>query len=325
MRLSIIIPIYNSDLYLKDALDSLINGTYKNLEIIVIDDASTDQSLDILKLYAQKFPDKIKLIVNNQNLGQSMARNKGLEVATGDYIGFLDSDDFVHPKMYEVMIEEARNNNYPDVISVGLAFVRNNNFLLHVPDIYRQPKKAFNVLENPKLILNESPSVCSHLFKRETITCQFLENKMWEDVAFTFSHLFNANRVLQIPGSYYYYRKKADSGVSSKGFVPNKHLLDIFDVADKILIETKKQGRYETLKPQIKFIQIATCLQRASEVLYWDIDPLLKADIINKLNETIKKKYGDWEKIPIEQLSTRVGIMELEKIKEIVNSSKTLK
>src|SRR5690606_32725285 len=92
-KISIIIPIYNASAFLEKCIDSVINQSYDNLEIILINDGSTDSSLDICKKYANS-DDRIKLI-NKENGGVSSARNMGLEVVTGDYIGFVDSDDYI--------------------------------------------------------------------------------------------------------------------------------------------------------------------------------------------------------------------------------------
>lgn len=91
---TIIIPVYNTEKYLKKCLNSVVNQTYKNLEIIVINDASSDNSLAILENYAKKYKN-IKLVNNPVNLGVSISRNIGLDCANGDYIYFLDSDDFI--------------------------------------------------------------------------------------------------------------------------------------------------------------------------------------------------------------------------------------
>ncbi len=103
MKLSIIIPVYNTSKYLRRCLDSVLNQTYKDLEIIVINDGSNDDSLSILNEYANK-DERIK-VIDKKNEGVSIARNKGLEAATGELIAFVDSDDAIVPDMYEVMID----------------------------------------------------------------------------------------------------------------------------------------------------------------------------------------------------------------------------
>ena len=314
MKVSVIVPIYNSEAYLKDCLDSLVNQTLEEIEIIAIDDASTDQSFNILQQYQRKYPNKLKIFQHETNLGQSKTRNDGLKLATGEYIGFVDSDDYVHYQMFESMYNGAVNHHFPDVISTSLLFVKDNYYLdKNFEMITRRSGNSFDVLEQPDLVLDESPSVCTKLFRRDTLkNISFLDDKMWEDVAFSFSLLFNANRVLVFPNADYFYRKRIDSGVSSKGFQPNPKLMDIFAVADEIKIQTQNTGRYELLKEQINFIQLTTCLQRVAEVLSWDIPEERKNSLVTNLLKLITFKYGDYRRLNQDLLSSRVGFLELE-------------
>lgn len=103
-------------IFLKTCLDSLVRGTLKDIEIIAIDDCSTDNSLLILEEYAKKHPN-IKVYHNKNNLGQGASRNKGLDVAKGEYIGFVDSDDYISRTMYENMYNIAIETNVPLVLT----------------------------------------------------------------------------------------------------------------------------------------------------------------------------------------------------------------
>ena len=116
MLISVIIPVYNVEKYLSQCLDSVINQTYKNLEIICVDDSSTDNSLEILKEYAQK-DTRIKIIKNEKNLGLGLTRNEGVKVAKGEYIHFLDSDDWMNLNAYEKLFDTVKKINFPDVIT----------------------------------------------------------------------------------------------------------------------------------------------------------------------------------------------------------------
>lgn len=102
MKISVIIPVYNTGGYLPRCLDSVLNNTYRNLEVICINDGSTDESETILQHYAEK--DERVIVVNQKNAGVSAARNTGLDIATGDYIAFVDSDDWVHPQYFEILL-----------------------------------------------------------------------------------------------------------------------------------------------------------------------------------------------------------------------------
>ena len=100
-KISVIITIYNVEIYLERCLSSVINSTYENLEIICVNDGSTDHSIDILHKY--KSIDERVIIIDKENRGLSSARNAGLDIATGEYISFIDSDDWVHSRFFEIL------------------------------------------------------------------------------------------------------------------------------------------------------------------------------------------------------------------------------
>ena len=115
--ISVIIPVYGVEKYISQCLESVINQTYKNLEIIVINDGTKDRSADIAKEYAAK-DSRIK-VYDFKNGGLSVARNRGLEIATGEYISYLDSDDYLDTKMYETLLEAAMKND-ADMVKCGI-------------------------------------------------------------------------------------------------------------------------------------------------------------------------------------------------------------
>ncbi|HEX7869299.1 MAG TPA: glycosyltransferase family 2 protein, partial [Chryseobacterium sp.] len=102
-KVSVIVPVYNVENYLAKCLDSLVNQTYQNLEILVVNDGSKDGSEEIIKQYSEQYSDKIKAFTK-ENGGLSDARNFGIDRATGDYFGFVDSDDYVAETMFEEML-----------------------------------------------------------------------------------------------------------------------------------------------------------------------------------------------------------------------------
>ena len=115
-KVSVLIPVYNVEKYLSKCLDSIIQQTYKDIEIIIINDGTTDSSLDIANLYASKY--NFIHVFSYDNAGISTTRNRALEKATGDYYLFVDSDDYLHPHMIENMIEKAITTN-SDIVTCG--------------------------------------------------------------------------------------------------------------------------------------------------------------------------------------------------------------
>ena len=114
--ISIIVPVYNAELYLDRCINSVLNQTYKEFELILIDDGSTDSSLSICYDYASK--DSRIVVLSKKNEGAGLARNEGLKIAKGDYIGFVDSDDYISPDMYREMYRKAIEND-ADIVQCG--------------------------------------------------------------------------------------------------------------------------------------------------------------------------------------------------------------
>ena len=107
VKLSVIIPVYGVEKYLQACIDSVVNQTMKDIEFIFVNDASLDGSLEILRENERKYPDLICVIDSKENLMQGGARNLGIRAARGEYVGFIDSDDFIHPEMYEKLYNKA--------------------------------------------------------------------------------------------------------------------------------------------------------------------------------------------------------------------------
>ena len=127
-KVSVIIPVHNSEKYVLECINSVINQTYKNLEIIIVDDESTDNSLNIIKSIKDK---RIKLIELEKNSGAAIARNKGIEASTGDYICFLDSDDYWKLKKIEKQVKYIKDKAF--IYSEYLYLRKNNTHIAHVP------------------------------------------------------------------------------------------------------------------------------------------------------------------------------------------------
>lgn len=183
-KISIIIPVYNVKEYIKEAIESVINQTYKNIEIIIINDGANDGSEKICDEYS-KIDSRIKLI-NQKNMGLSTARNKGLECITGEYIAFLDPDDVYHPEMIEKAYKAITQKNVDCVIC---NFISQKTTKQLEKDNINEAKKAIQLSSktyNKKEILKElaegkvNNSVWNKLYKKE----------LWEDIRFPDGHVY---------------------------------------------------------------------------------------------------------------------------------------
>lgn len=160
-KISFIVPIYNVEPYLARCVDSLLNQTYENVEIILVDDCSPDNSRSIMEAYSEK-DSRVKCIFQPENMGVSAARNKGLEAATGDWIAFCDGDDWYLPEFCEEMLKSAEENN-SDFIICNYQLVSDNGPSVTVDSV----SAIKDDLSVKNVIACGSVSSCCHLFKKE--------------------------------------------------------------------------------------------------------------------------------------------------------------
>lgn len=311
IKVSIIVPVYNTEEYLENCLMSLVSQELEPIEIICIDDASTDNSYNILKKFSNKY-NNIHIFHNDTNQGQGITRNIGISLAKGKYIGFVDSDDFVSNKMYSRLYNEAESNNYPEVVSTGISFVKSDNVLRDTPSLGRG--RLYHLPKDKEKIISQSPSACNKIFLRESLSnLRFLEKTMWEDVAFTYSAIINSENLLVMNSCDYFYRRDITKGVSSKGYKINPHLSDVFKVCDFLEDNAKKQGKFDIYKEEIRLIQFSSCINRIEEISKWEnISHLDKEKLMQDMINLMLDKYGSLDQVDRDILSSRANIFLLE-------------
>ena len=198
-KVSILVPVYNVKNYLNNCLDSLIYQTMQDIEIICINDGSTDGSFEILKEYAQK-DSRIKLI-NKENSGYGASMNIGLDTATGEYIGIVEPDDFANTKMFESLYNLAVKNDAEIVKSDYLFYTTKNNQSRKAGKItFFEANKVTDARKSKKL-LKMAPSIWSAIYKRDFLVknnIRFLETAgaSYQDTSFSFKALTLAQRII---------------------------------------------------------------------------------------------------------------------------------
>lgn len=208
-KVSVLIPVYNVEKYLSKCLDSIIQQTYKDIEIIIINDGTTDSSLDIANLYASKY--NFIHVFSYENAGISTTRNRALEKATGDYYLFVDSDDYLHPHMIENMIEKAITTN-SDIVTCGYR-IECKGLSIPVSPMRKKTMDSLSALR----ALSQNKGINNYPWgKLYAASCfrnvQFpVEKKGFEDTYTVFKAIYNANRVSILPNCYYHYVKRPGS------------------------------------------------------------------------------------------------------------------
>ena len=263
VKVSIIIPIYNACDYIRPALDSVLDQTLKELEIICVDDGSTDRSLDIIKEYGKR--DGRIRIVTETNAGPGLARNNGLRRARGEYVLFLDADDFFEPTLAEDMYSEAVAKNLDitiveyDIYNSKKAIFRPNAESDH-SRIY-DGGKVTGKNEYPDCILQSNTgSAWNKLFKRSFLLekqIAFLEDvKMFEDVYFTVCALAFAERVGKIDKVLMHHRVYSEQ---SRARLFKKYYTQVPEVYAKIKAFLMKGGMYEPLAKGFLNLSVSRC------------------------------------------------------------------
>lgn len=238
-KISIIIPIYNVEAYLNRCIDSIIGQTFKDIQLILVDDGSTDKSGDICDEYAKN--DKRVLALHKANGGQGIARNFGMEYATGEYITFVDSDDFLDLKTYEVTYNMCIKHNL-EVCYFRYCRINERNeisyrlfnpeieFLLDKASVRQYMLEVFGCF--PKDIYNRarSTSACMALFRRKIIT----ENSIVfrsereiasEDIIFIIDVLDHVEKMAVLPDVFYYYFMRMNSTTTSYSEAKKQRML----------------------------------------------------------------------------------------------------
>lgn len=216
-KISVIIPVYNAEKYLKECLDSVLNQSLKELEIICVNDGSTDNSLNILKQYSEK--DNRVTVIDKKNGGVSSARNAGIEIAKGEYIAFVDSDDYLELNAYELAYSDAKSNNI-DILNFGWrGFPNESNW-----DKWRSSPKE-------KMFINDSinawfyckiganVNIWNKLYKRSFLIESGIrfstKLKYSEDLYFNFLLFPKAKIIKFIPEKFYHYRRNNNESAMS--------------------------------------------------------------------------------------------------------------
>lgn len=214
-KITVIVPVYNEEKYLEQCLDSIINQTYKNLEIILVDDGSTDSSLEICKKY-KKIDKRIK-VIHKENGGLSSARNAGLDAAHGKFIMFCDSDDYYVPKSCEILLKEI-NKKKADYVVGNYIHCREDGTWWDKPIFDQEQYKNFkiNINDHEKSFYIMSSSVCNKMFRRSFLRkhqLRFVEGIPAEDAIFTMYCFMKAERTYYVKDIMYAYRQR-NSGSS---------------------------------------------------------------------------------------------------------------
>lgn len=242
IKVSVVIPVYNVEKYLRQCLNSVVNQTLTDIEIICINDGSTDGSLEILREYEQK-DSRIRLI-NKENEGISAARNQGIELAQGEYISFIDSDDWIEENYLEALYTAAKKYNSDIACSsiIRVTGKRRRKKLVYKTEEFTVDKDKKNELTNAPI----SSYVWNKIYKRKPLLAsgvKFPVGRVYEDVIWCIKAIYYLNGVVTVPDAIYYYRKNPTSIMSTKS---EKNAKD-YAQSEKEMLEFAKEKNLKLL------------------------------------------------------------------------------
>lgn len=255
-KVSVIIPFNNVENYIEECLNSVLSQTLDDIEVILINDASTDRTLEIVEWYLQK-DSRIKLININERKGQGFARNRGIEIATGEYIGFVDSDDFIESDMFECLYNSAKTNN----TDISMCQVReyddiNENYI--TSDYYSLAclssfqDDIFSAEDTKNNILDINVALWNKIYKREylnNIGEKFPEGFIYEDLPFFFGTYLPAKRIQIVWKNLYSYRINRKNSTMQQF---NNKILDRLPMVSLTYEKLKKVPYLSDLKQKIQ-------------------------------------------------------------------------
>lgn len=286
MKISVIVPVYNTSKYLSNCLDSLVNQTLSDIEIIIINDGSTDNSIDIINEYKNKYNNIV--VIDKKNSGVSTARNSGIKIAKGKYIGFVDSDDYVDINMYEKLYNASIIGDY-DIVVCDLFTVNNNRKKRMTSGLRVNLNNKNSVRENMNSI---NATLCNKIYKTNIIKNNlFTENMEYEDVEFLYKLLPKIGNIGIVNEPLYFYNKRDDSTTHTY----SEKWYKLLDNLDLIIKYYKDNNLYNEYKKELEYMYIkytfGTFLKKISKCN--DIE-IFKKGYLTAMNK-VKERYPNYK------------------------------
>ena len=258
-EISVIIPVYNIEKYIERCIESIVRQSFQNIEIIAVDDGSTDKSGEILDSIARKNK-KIK-VIHKENGGVTSARIAGLESASGKWVGFVDGDDYISENMYEKLYTAAKENNV-DAVYTQIYFVNYKNEITVVGNTLKtviyEKENLDRLIENMFHYTGKKEggmlvSVCCNIYKKETVTPIFLnipkEIRLAEDAAFTYAYTSSREKIFVLNEPFYYYCRRENSSTEK---IYNNYLIQVNKMWLFLKEHFENHRKAEILMPQLK-------------------------------------------------------------------------
>ena len=282
-KVSVIVPIYNVEKYLEKCINSLLSQTLEDIQIILVNDGSKDNSGNIAKEYEKNNKDRV-IYVEKENGGLSDARNYGIKYATGDFIAFLDSDDYIEKNAYEEMYNKAIEEN-ADYVEC--------DFIWEFPNKIRVDKQY--PYKNKKEMLSFVRVVAwNKLIKRQLITdnnLEFPKGLRYEDIEFTYKLIPFVNKFVYVDKPFIHYVQREGSIAN----VQNKRTAEIFTVLDNVIEFYKKSNIYEKYRDELEYnyarYLLCSSLKRMCKIK----DKTIREKLLTESWKRLNSNFPNWK------------------------------
>lgn len=282
-EVSVIVPVYNVEKYLERCLNSLVNQTLENIEIIIVNDGTKDNSEEIIKKFMEKYPQKI-VYLKKENGGLSDARNFGIPYAKGEYIAFLDSDDYVEKDIYKEMYELAKKEN-SDMVECDFLWEYPNKVREDIGQVYNGKKE---MLEKVRVVAWNKLIRKSILEKTQI---QFPKGLRYEDVEFTYKLIPHLNKVSFLKKTYIHYIQRENSIIN----VQNERTKEIFTVLENVIDYYKENNFYEEYKDELEYVYTRYLLCSSLLRMVKIQDKETRKNMLKTTWENLNTKFPNWK------------------------------
>lgn len=308
VKVSIVVPIYNVERYLRQCLDSIANQTLREIEVICVNDGSTDASPDIIQEYVEK--DKRFKCINKPNTGYGNSMNRGFDLACGEYIGIVESDDYADPDMFESLYNIAHDNNL-DAVKSGYYLYYSKPQEKNIEQIIVSealagkticPREDFKAKQEMVDFFNIKPTIWSAIYKKDFIRSNDIRfnetpGASFQDTAFNFKVWACADRMQLVPRAFLHYRQDNEgSSVNSGGKV--FCVCDEYDEMERFLRKHPiYRGKLECVKNRLKYDTYMWNYERLSPKFKYIFIERASCEFADDLKEgNLDAEYFEWYK-----------------------------
>lgn len=283
-KVSVIVPVYNVQDYIEKCINSLVNQTLQDIEIIIVNDGSKDSSVKIINQFIKQYPEKI-IYLEKENGGLSDARNYAMSYAKGKYIAFLDADDYVEFDTYEKMYEIAKNEN-SDMVECDFYWEYPNKVKKDIGQAYNGKKE---MIQKVRVV------AWNKLIKREILTktnIKFPKGYRYEDVEFTYKLVPYLNKVSFLKEPCIHYVQRENSISNSQ----NEKTRQIFDVLDNVIDFYKKNQIYDKYKEELEYVYTRYLLCSSLLRMVKIENKKTRKKVLNETWERLNTRFPNWKK-----------------------------